>query len=56
MSTMSPNEIKESLKSLKLMGMLDTFESRSYQHTEGHQTFIETFSLLLRDEKDLKGQ
>ena len=52
---MSPNEIKETLKSLRLMGMLETFESRSYQHTEGHQSFTETFSSLLQDEKDLEG-
>ena len=39
---MSPTEIKEALKSLKLMGMLETFEARSYQHTEGHQNFLET--------------
>ena len=49
---MSPTEIKETLKNLKLMGMFETFESRSYQHTEGHQSFLDAFSLLLRDEKD----
>ena len=51
---MSPTEIKETLRGLKLMGMVETFESRSYQHTEGQQSFLETFSLLLKDEKDLK--
>ncbi len=51
---MSPTEIQETLKSLKLIGMFETFEARSYQHTQNQQNFQETFSLLLQDEKDFK--
>jgi DNA replication protein DnaC len=45
-------EVKETLKALKLMGMYETFESRSYENTEAKQNFLETFSLLLQDESD----
>ena len=34
---MSPTEIKESLKELKLKGMLATFDSRIYEHAEAKQ-------------------
>ena len=51
---MSIQEIKESLKELKLKGMLETFDSRVYEDNEGKQAFVETFSLLLQDEKDIR--
>ena len=51
---MSPTEIKESLKELKLKGMLATFDSRIYEHTEAKQNLTETLSLLLQDEIDLR--
>ena len=47
-------EVKEKLKALKLTGVIDTLETRAYQHQDPDVNFLEALGLLLQDEIDIR--
>lgn len=45
-------EIEQTLKTLRLPGMRETFGARALEAAQGHLPFIDAFSMLLTDEMD----
>ncbi|MCP4130240.1 MAG: ATP-binding protein, partial [bacterium] len=52
--TMSIEEIKKNLESLRLHGMSSTLQSRTMQANQGEQSFLEVISCLVMDELDFR--
>lgn len=49
---LSMTEIEQTLKTLRLPGMRETFGARALEAAQGHLPFIDAFSMLLQDEMD----